>query len=129
MDAKRHLARIARALRYAPEHMSGGSTLSELQAAADPAVVSRRLLPSRTPQPWATVQLSRAASKADILPVADLSCLDKVVQCQLVADTAISVVDDYVKQLSSFWLRRGAGLRCPCLYLTVPRRYRLIQIA
>ena len=53
-DAKRHLARIARALRYAPEQVSGGSTLSELQAAADPAVVSRRLLPSITNQPWAT---------------------------------------------------------------------------
>jgi hypothetical protein len=34
--------------------VSGGSTLSELQAAADPAVVSRRLLPSITNQPWAT---------------------------------------------------------------------------
>jgi hypothetical protein len=54
-DAKRHLARIARGLRYAPETSERRlETLSELQAAADPAVVSRRLLPSITNQPWAT---------------------------------------------------------------------------
>ena len=53
-DANRRLARIARALRHAPETSERLLDISlKCQAAAEPAVVSLMQSPSITNQPWA----------------------------------------------------------------------------
>src|ERR1700722_11326155 len=54
-------------------------------------------------QPTLGLCVSTGCLKYRHLPVADVRCPDKVVKCQLAANTAISVVPNYVEQSSNFW--------------------------
>jgi hypothetical protein len=46
------------------------------------------------------------------LPVADVCCLNKIVQCQFIANTATFVIHDHIQQLSSYWLCRVCFRAC-----------------
>jgi hypothetical protein len=86
--------------------VSGGSTLSGRSGRCRPCCGQSEAVAFDN-QPTLGYCVSTGCLECRHLPVADVRCLDKMVQCQLVADTAISVVHNYVEELSSFWLCRA----------------------